>query len=297
MIANSGAKGIWESSTLDSNWYNISPDFPPGGDCTFYFRWGRFDYIIGGFGQLYSKTLQAPDNGWIDMVSQARDFYNGINVPSITKIQDGRFLMAGWFPIRDGWGGPFVIHELIQFPDGRIRTKWMKELIPDTMDTIILAKQIDKVISYPVTNHSFILSFDVYPKKTKSAKLAVSFLSSGKDEYVNSCEFQIKPGQMTAQYSGALRDSFPAPEQSLRQGGEPQRAGNYAVENLTGIDRPFTVRILVKNTPKLGGSILDTEIAGQNTMISYRRDLMVKNILFNLEETDIRNIRIMKVEE
>lgn len=297
MIANFGAKGIWTSETLDSNWRSLDPDFPPGGDCTFYFRWGKFDYIIGGFVQLYSKPVGAGDSGWIDMVKEGRDFYDGINVPAITKIKDGRFLMAGWFPIRNGWGGPLVIHELIQYPDGRIRTKWMKELIPDTRDTVLLAKRIDKTVSFPVKDRSFILSFDVYPKKSKPGKLAVSFLSSGKNEYDNACEFQIRPGELTAQYGAASKDSFSAPELSLRQGGAPQSVRNYAVENLTGINKPFQVRILVKSTPKLGGSIFDTEIAGQNTMISYRQDLIVENISFNLQETDIRNIKIMKVEE
>jgi len=45
-------------------------------------------------------------------------------------IADGRFLMAAWIPIR-GWGGPLVIRELIQFPDGRIGSKWMPEVMPE----------------------------------------------------------------------------------------------------------------------------------------------------------------------
>lgn len=295
MIANAGAKGIWESESIDSNWHSISPDFPPGGDCTFYFRWGKFDYIIGGFVNLWSKPVKTGNEGWVDMVKEGRDFYNGINVPAITQIHDGRFLMAGWFPIHNGWGGPFVVHELIQYPDGRIRTKWMKELIPDTRDTVLVAKRIDSVISFPVKNKSFMLSFDVHPAKKKDGKLAVSFLSSGQNE--KDCKLQINIKEMTAQYSNATKDPFSAPELSLREGGSLRRAGNYTIENLTGTDKPFSVRILVKSTPKLGGSILDSEIAGQNTMISFRNDLVIENISFNLQETGIRNIKIMKIEE
>lgn len=297
MIANLRAKGIWESESMDSTWYCINPDFPPGGDCTFYFRWGKFDYIIGGFVGLWSKPVKTGNEGWVDMVKEGLDFYNGINVPSVTKINDNRFLMAGWFPIRNGWGGPFVVHELIQFPDGRIRTKWMKELVPDTRDTVVLARRTDKAVSFPVKNKSFILSFDVHPTKKKSGKLAVSFLSADKDGYENACEFQINTKELTAQYSFATKDVFAVPVQSLRQGALPQRVGNYAIENLTGTDKPFSVRILVKNTPKLGGSVLDSEIAGQNTMISYRQDLTVENLLFNLQDVDVRNIKIMKIED
>jgi hypothetical protein len=231
------------------------------------------------------------------MVKEGLDFYNGINVPSIAKINNGRYLMAGWFPIRNGWGGPFVVHELIQFPDGRIRTKWMKELIPDTHDTVILAKKIKGSVSFPVKDRSFILSFDIHPSNTKSGKTAVSFLSSGKNEYVNACEFQIDSKGRTAQYSIAKKDSFAVPELSLRQEGAPQGVGNYAIEHLTGIEKPFTVRILVRNNHKLGGSILDAEIAGQNTMITYRQDLLVEKISFNLQETEISNIKIMKTDD
>ena len=39
-----------------------------------------------------------------DVVRKGLDFYDGSNVPSITEIAGGRFLMAAWIPIR-GWGG------------------------------------------------------------------------------------------------------------------------------------------------------------------------------------------------
>jgi len=53
---------------------------------------------------------------------------------------------------------------------------------------------------------------------------------------------------------------------------------------------------LVKNNSKLGGSILDSEIAGQSTMISYREGLTIANIVFKLKEIDIRNVTLMKIE-
>ena len=62
---------------------------------------------------------------------EGTDFYNGLSVPAITEIPGGRFLMAGWLKMQN-WGGPLVIHELIQYPDGRIGTKWMDEIIPAT---------------------------------------------------------------------------------------------------------------------------------------------------------------------
>ena len=73
---------------------------------------------------LWSKPADAPDSAYEDVVRKGLDFYDGLNVPSITEIPGGRFLMAGWIPIR-GWGGNLVIRELLQFPDGRIGSKWM----------------------------------------------------------------------------------------------------------------------------------------------------------------------------
>jgi hypothetical protein len=296
MIANFHARGTWTSESLDSNWTNLNPDFPNGGDCTFFFRWGKFDYIIGGFVNLWMKPATAGEEGWVDMVKAGRDFYNGINVPAVTRIQDGRYLMAGWFPIT-GWGGPFVVHELIQQPDGRIRTKWMPELIPDTRDTVLLAAALNQPVSFPVQAPSYILSFEVHPGKKQSGKLAVAFLSSSKAGHANAAVMQIDTKARTAQYSDAPQEGFAAPEASLRNEGSPQSVGNYAIEQLTGMNKPYTVRILVKSNPKLGGTILDTEIAGQNTMISYRKDLSIASIAFRLEGANLRNVKVMKVVE
>jgi hypothetical protein len=77
---------------VDGGWRCVSPDFPPGGDCTFFFRWGRFDYIIGGFKDLWSKPAEAPDSAYEDVVRKGLDFYDGLNVPSITEITGVRQL-------------------------------------------------------------------------------------------------------------------------------------------------------------------------------------------------------------
>ena len=131
MMANYGSDGIWESDAIDGGWHCVRPGFPPGGDCTFFFRWGKFDYIIGGFKNLWSKPADWPDSAYEDVVRKGLDFYDGLAVPSITGVPGGRFLMAGWVPIR-GWGGTLVLRELIQFPDGRIGSRWMEELTPRT---------------------------------------------------------------------------------------------------------------------------------------------------------------------
>lgn len=288
MLANAAAKGTWESESVDGGWRCINPDFPLGGDCTFYFRWGKFDYVIGGFVNFWSKPVGESDSKYTDVVQQGLDFYNGLCVPAVTEIPGGRFLMAGWMEMR-GWGGPFIIHELIQFPDGRIGSKWMDEITPKTESPKTLAKKISDTITFSAEHESFMLTFRVHPVK-RGAKLGIVFLNENDEE--NPCEWQITPDDLQAQFASGFLTDFSEREKSLRQGGRPQSGRNYAIENLIGVGKPFTVRLIVKGTDKFGGSVIDAEIAGQRTMITYRPDLFVKKMLFRTDGIEICDVKI-----
>ena len=50
--------------------------------------------------------------------------------------------------------------------------------------------------------------------------------------------------------------------------------------------------MMVKNNSKLGGSLIDAEIAGQRTMISYRPDLEVKKLVVHPERVELRDMTI-----
>ncbi|RZM23861.1 MAG: hypothetical protein EOO88_24795 [Pedobacter sp.] len=292
MLANYGAKGTWESKSIDGGWRSVNPDFPPGGDCTFFFRWGNYDYVIGGFTGYWSKPASAADDKFVDGVKQGLDFYNGMNVPAVTEIKDGRFLLAGWIPMA-GWGGSLTIHEMVQSPDGRIGTKWMDEIIPATQKERTLAKEIKETSSFATESSSFLLTFEVSPGTDLNGKLGALFL--GTDGENNACEIQVSPTAKKAQYGKGQINRFSTPEKSLREGGSPSSAGNYAIENLAHTDKPFTVRIIVKYEDKFGGSQIDTEIAGQRTMIAFRRDLKVEKLLLRSEGTGIKNVKIARL--
>jgi len=289
MLASYRAKGMWQTESLDGGWYCVNKEFPPGGDCTFFFRWGKFDYIIGGFVDLWSKPIEAADTAYKNMVPDGRDFYNGFNVPAISEITNGRFIMAAWLPVR-GWGGPLLIHEMIQYPDGRIGTKWMNELVPETGTARTITQKLDKTLFYDTKDKSFMLTFDVVPKNVKESRLAVSFLpAEGTDK---GCEFQLQLDSLKAQYGNASFGGYAASEKSLRQGGQPQLVSNYAIEKLIDVGKPFQVRMVVKYTDKLGGVLIDSEIAGQRTMITYRPDLLVEKLMFKSDGAEVRNISI-----
>lgn len=289
MLANYGAKGTWESKSITGGWRSINPDFPPGGDCTFFFRWGSYDYVIGGFTGFWSKPASDGEDKFVNGVKEGLDFYNGMNVPAVTEIKDGRFLLAGWIPMAD-WGGSLVIHEMVQFPDGRIGTKWMNEIIPGTQKPKVVAKGISGSTSFEIGSSSFLLSFDVQPGTDLNEKLGALFLAADSEE--NACEVQISPNLKKAQFGKGQVNNYASKEKSLREGGSPNGARNYGIENLADTDKPFTVRLIVKYDSKFGGSLIDNEIAGQRTMISFRPGLKVGKLLLRSEETGIKNVKI-----
>ena len=288
MLANYAAKGTWESESVDGGWRCVDPEFPPGGDCTFYFSWGNFDYIIGGFVNLWSKPINEQTAKYSDVVAQGLDFYNGLNVPAITEIPGGRFIMAGWMGIR-GWGGPLIIHEMIQFPDGRIGTKWMNEIIPATEKFETISSKLIETATFPVENKSFMLTFRINPVN-KGGKFGIVFLNENNEH--NPCEWQICPDDLRAQFSAGSLLNFAENEKSLREGGRPQSGRNYAIENLIEVDKSFTVRLIVKGSEKLGGSMIDAEIAGQRTMVAYRPELFVNKMIFRTDGVELTDIKI-----
>ena len=293
MLANYGARGTWASDSVSGGWRCLDENFPLGGDCTFFFHWGDYDYIIGGFTRLWSKQTEQPDSVYRDVVAEGLDFYNGSCVPTITEIPNNRFVMAGWMWMK-AWGGPLVIHEMVQLPEGgRIGTKWMDELVPAiSPDVITLSGSSDKIEKVP--SGSFLLTFDVTPVAS-DGKLTVNLLPSVDRGIQDACEWKLDNGEKRAQYTLAGGESIR--ERSLREGGAPQQGRNYAIENLIDTDKTFTVRMLVKASDKFDGSLVDTEIAGKRTMVSYREKLTVERLQFHSENMEVNNVRLSPLAE
>jgi hypothetical protein len=47
----------------------------------------------------------------------------------------------------------------------------------------------------------------------------------------------------------------------------------------------------------MGGALVDAEIAGQRTMISYREELTVKKMLFRMDGVELKNVQIAPLKE
>lgn len=291
MYANYGSKGTWVSDSIDGGWRCVNRDFPLGRDCTFHFRWGDYDYVIGGFINFWKKKAGEDDSHYIDVVAEGLDFYNGMSVPAISEVSDGRFLMAGWLGLK-AWGGPLVIHEMVQLEHGRIGTKWMEELIPATSGhSYRLRYNSDKVYDMPST--SFLLSFDVIPS-VSDGKVSLVMMPEEDMGMQDAVEWSLDCASLRAQYSSIDGSGKVSAQKSLREGGSLHR--DYAIENLIGTDRPFTVRMIVRASDKFDGSVTDVEIAGKRTMLSYREKLLVKRLSVKAENCSIRNISVRVID-
>ncbi len=291
MLANYGARGTWASGSAAGGWKCINKDFPIGGDCTFPFHWRGYDYIIGGFSRLWYKEATA--NEYIDMVKEGIDFYNGMSVPSITEIANNRFLMAAWMKT-ENWGGPLVIHELIQHPDGRIGNKWMQEIIPVTQKPIVLSHKFVDNQSFEVPQQPFTLTFEVHPTEKGKGQFAIAFEDQTSNQFA--CEWQMQIENERAQFAPAHPEGFAPDQKTLREGGDVSTAQNYAIENGMKFDQPFTVRMWIQPSAKARGTLMDVEIGAQRTMLSYRPSLFVNQLKFHLKDVVIKNLNYAIVE-
>lgn len=189
--------------------------FPPGGDCTFHFRWGAFDYLIGG---------------------------------------------------------------------------WLEEVTPATEAPVLLAPRVDGATRFPVGHRAYLLSCVAEPRIPGQGRLALTLMPAG--ELGKACELQVRLDTGPAQYGPGDGEGFALDQKSLREGGAPHHAGDYAVEHLVGTEGPFTVRVVVIRDDKLGGTLVDTEIAGQRTMISYRPDLAADELILRAEGVVLRQVEV-----
>lgn len=252
MLANYGARGTWRSDSLNGGWTCVNPDFPPGGDCTFPFRAGSRDYVLGGFSGMWSKPAGAPVTEFTDIVKEGKDCYNGLSVPAVTTIPDGRILMSGWLKMQN-WGGALVTHEIItDGDDGSLGTRWVEELVPEL-------PHVSPADSH--TPASYLCEFTVTPGETGKGSITVDF--GGNTLWT-----------LDLDADRAWFASSPADRpRTLGEGGDVSAAHDYAIPARMKNRTDIPVRIIVYSRPKFAGAIIDVEIDHRRTMLSYRPGL------------------------
>lgn len=262
MYANYGAKGTWTSDSIATGWTCTDAEFPTGRDCTFPFTIGDFDYVIGGFSGMWRKPKGTPTDSFIDIVKDGQDCYDGLSVPAVTQLPDGRTLMAGWLKMRN-WGGALVIHRIVMDKDGTLGSKFIEELIPDF-------PSIAKIKPGTPTEvpASFRYDFTFTPTHENNGKMTLKFGDSTYwilDIPANKIYYTSSPDQT---------------QRTLAEGGDVSAAHNYAIPARIASETEIPVRVIVKHEPKYQGSIIDIEVNGNRTMTTFRPDLKVSHLTY-----------------
>jgi hypothetical protein len=101
------------------------------------------------------------------------------------------------------------------------------------------------------------------------------------------CEWRLDLAAGRAQFGPGSPHDWAGEQPSLREGGAPHRAGDYAIEQVTGAGAGLDVCVLVRGDAKIGGTLMDVEIGGRRTMLSYRPDLCVAGFQLRVEGAQI----------
>lgn len=284
MYANFRARGTWSADAIDREWRSDRPDFPLGGDCTFPFRWGDYEYIVGGFNGFWFRPVTMDGHEeYRDMVAEGIDVYDGLSVPCVTQLPDGRMIIAGWLKTQ-GWGGLLCIHELIQNPDGTLGIKWMDEVTAPSGKTIYKAKNAEAAGVSLDAGESYIIEFDV----KGNGKAGIAFTSD--NDASSELEWTLDIAGDKAQYDMHEAGGPASKSKTLKDGGSVSSLEDYAVNyDCDGITH---VRMAVYNSPKLSGSIVDTEIGGKRTMVDYRYNFRFNGFKVVSDGSSVMNLKV-----
>ena len=269
--------GVWESDHL-GDWRLVRRDFPPSGkasfarnclDCPAMFELAGWEYLAVGFTAFFGR--RKGDAEWRDFVREGIDPYDGSSVPMYTTWLDGRVIEGGWLGGM-GWGSCLLLREMVALGNGKVGKKWVAESLP-----VFGEKQefTGKTVIAPQGDTLFEFQLD-----PADGPFEIIFAGRG-----NSCKFRLDPAAKRASWTSEDCPEVPTfREQASTAGSEDRfldfphtayKSRNYVKENLSGLDRPFSLRILVHADPKLDMPVLDAEIAGCHTMAAVRTDLTI----------------------
>lgn len=137
-------------------WEAREPLYAPGlyytHECPDLFRMGEWWYLVfsefSDTSQTRYRMARSLSGPW---VAPANDAFDARTLYAAKTASDGdRRFLFGWNPTRTpatdaggvNWGGSLVVHEIVQDPDGTLRTR-----IPDTVDAAFAAGERDVALT------------------------------------------------------------------------------------------------------------------------------------------------------
>ena len=246
-----GIHGIYVSDGAPWGWKLEDDKIPISGDCPCVFVWNSHHYLLQGFTHMAYNPDGAPGN-WTDWSQTGDDVYDGLSVPMVASWAGGRRIIVGWISHPRGWGGWLALHELVQYPDGKLGSKWLKEASPPG-EVFTFACEAGRRFSTRFAGSGGTLEFSV------DATLArAQFADVRADGSVPRC------------VTNAERNRAGGNKALANRNGPPHGAHEYAIERIRGLAQPYTVRIAAYYDPKADVTLFDAEIAAQRTMICRR---------------------------
>ncbi len=257
-------------------------------ECPCYFQFGSWHYILmGRTGFFMSRSSAGPfwkhPAASSPVTTPAWDIYDGLMVPMAATFK-GRLILAGWVGCYDGagWGGVLVVRELQQRADGNLEIRWLPELIPAGGEWRVLAESLPPASTRALpAATSFHLKFDVKPSETRES-FAIRLGDAAK-----ALELRFEPAQRRIQWGVSINGN-PAPESR----GLAADAEDFAITNVEGIDRHFSVELIVKRLPT--GTVIDAAFSFGRTIITRRGALNLDAI--HATGTALNNVAYREIE-
>lgn len=277
---------VWKGSSIDGpfrkaentvNYMGVSPTLNTA-ECPAFFSWNGYKYLLVGFSGYY-RTLSPDSDEYVDAVLRDESIYDGLAVPMVAELPGNRRVIAGWIQCFLGWGSVLMQRELLQEEGGKLGLRWLPEITPEPTGDNLMAgnEQFTAAVCFD-RDASYLLETVIDPGN--ASKMALN-LSDGEQACVIQFDFAAKrvtvndaPIDGFGEAIPSVREKVLNPEPPRKTYWDipdtPQRACNYTLTDIQGIDRPFTFKLMIRRSSRIISTVLDAEIAGHRTLISMR---------------------------
>jgi len=279
----------WENDGFFGNWKRLTDKFPPTekplhntGECPSAFTWNGYQYLIMGC----TGYWRTDKNGEVfhDCSAKGEDIYDGLLIPMATVVDGKRAILAGWLN-GIGFGSALIQREFIQYPDGTLGMKWVPELAPRRGNVLYAKENPADGTSWAIqAHHSHYFEINLAGTAGRFA------LRLGNGDGTG-CEIRLNCDLGEAQIAEYTDDTTPAvlkPLWRVMRDNDYDQTGlwaqsllparkvhtysyDFAIPSVPYPQGDYTLRVVLHDSPKIDGAIVDVEIAGCKTMVSLRR--------------------------
>lgn len=285
LYAGYGHNGVYRASSIEQPfvrtesrlvYYGKETALQCSDECPAFFEMNGYRYLIVGFCG-YFRTLSKGSDEMVDALKIGENIYDGLCVPMVAELPNGRRLIAGWIRSDLGWGAVMMQRELVQEEDGRLGMRWIPELYPEKVGAP-LTQGADGFALTPKANYIW----EAEVETDGDGIFALDILGEGA-----ATQLRIDIGAKRAQFAdtngdGHLADPLKTPyelrlEDENYNGRNAQYSDNYAIPDVCLPNR-FSLRIIFRYEVKMHTTVCDVEIGGRRTMILTKPNFFVNGV-------------------